>query len=375
MKDIGIIGGSASGFFTACLLAQKGLNVKVYEASESVDSPPRTLIVTSYLSSLIGSLCEDSVINKIQSYDLYADGRFGKVSLRHPDVVIERSGLIRRLAERAEASGVKIYTGHRFIGLKPNGKQLTFTVSPNGERGRVEESADILIGADGAFSRVAQSAGWPQQPTVPLVQAIVRLPDDMPPDTTRIWFVPEDTPYFYWLIPYSSTHGVLGLIGLEQSKVRENLENFLQRKSLEPLEFQTALIPRYRNWIPFRRNIEGSHVYLVGDAAGHVKVTTVGGLVTGFRGALGVVDAITNGGSSRHSNALRLELDLHLLIRRALNHFREKDYVKLLGLLNPSVKRSLSCFHRDETGKLLLQVFLKNPRLLLLGLRSLLFGE
>ena len=130
MKDIGIIGGSASGFFTACLLAQKGLNVKVYEASESVDSPPRTLIVTSYLSSLIGSLCEDSVINKIQSYDLYADGRFGKVSLRHPDVVIERSGLIRRLAERAEASGVKIYTGHRFIGLKPNGKQLTFTVSP-----------------------------------------------------------------------------------------------------------------------------------------------------------------------------------------------------------------------------------------------------
>ena len=375
MKDIAIIGGSASGFFTACLLAQKGLNVKVYEASESVDSPPRTLIVTSYLNSLIGSLCEDSVINKIQSYDLYADGRFGKVSLRHPDVVIERSGLIRRLAERAEASGVKIYTGHRFIGLKPNGKQLTFTVSPNGERGRVEESADILIGADGAFSRVAQSAGWPQQPTVPLVQAIVRLPDDMPPDTTRIWFVPEDTPYFYWLIPYSSTHGVLGLIGLEQRKTRENLENFLQRKSLEPLEFQTALIPRYRNWIPFRRNIEGSHVYLVGDAAGHVKVTTVGGLVTGFRGALGVVDAITNGGSSRHSNALRLELDLHLLIRRALNHFREKDYAKLLGLLTPSVKRSLSCFHRDETGKLLLQVFLKNPRLLLLGLRSLLFGE
>jgi flavin-dependent dehydrogenase len=197
----------------------------------------------------------------------------------------------------------------------------------------------------------------------------------MPPDTTQIWFSPEDTPYFYWLIPSSSTHGVLGLIGLKEGKTRENLENFLKRKDLRPIEFQTALIPQYSNWIPFRRNIEGSHVYLVGDAAGHVKVTTVGGLVTGFRGALGVVDAITNGGSSRHSSALRLELDLHLLIRRTLNHFREKDYAKLLGLLTPPVKRSLSCFHRDETSKLLLQVFLKNPRLLPLALRSLLFGD
>jgi flavin-dependent dehydrogenase len=375
MNDIAIIGGSATGFFTAHLLAQKGLGVRVYEASESVDPPPRTLIVTSYLNGLIGSLCEDSVVNTIQNYDLYADGRLAKVSLQHPDVVIERSTLIRGLAERAQASGVKIHTGYRFLGLKPNGRRLTFTVSPNGESRRVEESADVLIGADGAFSRVAQSAGWPQQPTVTLVQAVVRLPDDMPPDTTRIWFVPKDTPYFYWLIPYSSTHGVLGLIGEEQRNTRENLENFLRKKALKPLEFQIALIPRYRNWIPFGRNIQGSHVYLVGDAAGHVKVTTVGGLVAGFRGALGVVDAITNGGSGRHSSALRLELDLHLLIRRALNHFREKDYVKLLELLTPSVKRSLSCFHRDETGKLLLQVFLKNPRLLLLGLRSLILGE
>ena len=36
-------------------------------------------------------------------------------------------------------------------------------------------------------------------------------------------------------------------------------------------------------------------MYLGGDAAGHVKVSTVGGVVTGFRGALGVVEAILNG--------------------------------------------------------------------------------
>jgi len=374
-KDVAIIGASATGLFTAHLLSKKGLKVRVYEASQSVATAPRTLIVTSYLRSLIGSVCEDSVINRIQGYELFADGRFANVSLLDPELVIERSRLIRRLAERAEASGVKIHTGHRFMCLKPNGRRPTFTVSPNGEKGQIEESADVLIGADGAFSRVARSAGWPQQSTVPLVQAVVTLPDDMPPNTTRIWFRPEDTPYFYWLIPYSPTHGVLGLIGEEQKKTRKALEKFLETRALEPLEFQTALIPRYDSWIPFRRTIEGSRVYLVGDAAGHVKVTTVGGLVTGFRGALGVVETITNGGSSRYSAVLRLELDLHRIIRRALNHFREKEYARLLGLLTPSVKRSLSFFHRDETGKLLLQVFYKNPSLLLLGLRSLLFSK
>ena len=374
-EDIVIIGGSAAGFYTAYQLAKKGLEVRVFEAKHALDPSPRTLIVTRYLSGLIGPLCEDSEVNRIRNYELYADGRFANVSLQHPDVVIERSTLIRSLAERAEERGVKIHTDRRFMSLKPNGRRLTFIVSPNGESTQVEESADVLIGADGAFSRVAQSAGWPQQPTAPLVQAIVRLPDDIPPDTTRIWFVPKDTPYFYWLIPYSSTHGVLGLIGEEQRKTRKALEDFLKTKALEPLEFQTACIPRYRNWIPFRRTIEGSNVYLVGDAAGHVKVTTVGGLVTGFRGARGVVDAITNGGSSRRSNALRLELDLHLLVRRVLNHFGEKDYAKLLGLLTPPVKRSLSLFNRDESTKLLTHVFLKQPRLLLLGLRSLLLGK
>lgn len=374
-KDVAIIGGSATGFFTAHLLANQGMPVRVFEEKEGIDPSPRILIVTSYFSDLVGSVCEDTVINKIRHFELFADGRFAKVSLRRPDLVIERSKLIRRLATKADASGVKILTGQRFWGLRPNGRRVSFTLAFNGGNELIEESADVLVGADGAFSSVAQSAGWPQQPTVPLVQAVVALPDDMASDTTRIWFVPEDTPYFYWLIPHSHTHGVIGLIGLEEGCARKSLENFLDRKALTPIEFQTALIPRYARWVPLHCKIEESHVYLVGDAAGHVKVTTVGGLVIGFRGALAVVDAITNGGSSRHFRGLRLELDLHLLIRTALNHFRERDYAKLLDLLTPSVKRSLSLFNRDETSKLLFHVFLRKPHLLFLGLRSRLLGK
>jgi len=59
-----------------------------------------------------------------------------------------------------------------------------------------------------------------------------------------------------------------------------------------PLEWQGARIPVYRKWVPVRRQLGNGEVYLVGDAAAQVKVSTVGGIVTGFRGALGVAQAL-----------------------------------------------------------------------------------
>jgi len=374
-KDIAIIGGSAAGFFTAYLLAHQGLHVRLYEAEEAIDPSPRTLIVTSHMANFTGSLCESAVVNEIHCFQLFVEGRSVTIPLRRPEMVIERSILIKELKAQAEASGAKVLTGRRFLSVAPNGRSLIFTVSANGYAEVVEESANVLVGADGALSKVAQSAGWPKQSTVPLFQAIVKLPKDMPPDTTRVWFVPEDTPYFYWLIPHSPTQGVLGLIGEGERQSQRCLEDFLERKGLEPMEFQDAQVSRYTRWIPNHRKIGEAHVYLVGDAAAHVKVSTVGGTVTGFRGALGVADAVLNGGPSREFMALRRELDLHLLIRKALNRFRRADYARLLDMISPSTKSLFSVFTRDESLKLLLRVFLRRPRLLLLGLRTLLNGR
>ena len=88
----------------------------------------------------------------------------------------------------------------------------------------------------------------------------------------------------------------MGLIGEDGSRTRAVLEHFLEKRHLEPRGFQGARIPIYTGWIPVRRQLAGGDVYLVGDAAGQVKVTTVGGIVTGFRGAVAVAEAILNGG-------------------------------------------------------------------------------
>ena len=228
---------------------------------------------------------------------------------------------------------------------------------------------------EGGPSRVARAAGWPPVETVPLVQAIVHLPKDCPPDTTRVWFIPDDTPYFYWLIPESAERGALGVIGEHGRDTKRRFESFLEKKKLEPLEWQGARIPVYRGWVPVRRQIGNGEVYLVGDAAAQVKVSTVGGIVTGFRGALGVAQALLKKGASNELTGLRCELGTHWMIRRALHHFQQKDYSQLVDLLDTSARESLGEIHRDESTRLLWNLIRRQPRLLLLGLRGLLMGQ
>ena len=373
-QPVAIVGGSAAGLFTASLLAKRGVPVQVFERAETLEPISRTLIVTHKLRTLLGRAAAGSVVNEIRRFELFTDGRAAKIQLNEPDLIIERSTLIRGLADEAQHAGAEITFGRRFHGLHCNGASLVLDVERSTDGGREEVRTQTVVGSDGAASRVAQSAGWPRQETVPLVQAIVELPKDMPAETVRVWFVPDDTPYFYWLIPDSQNRGVLGLIGESGQETRKHLERFLEKRKLTPISFQGARIPVYNRWVPVKRRVGAGDVYLVGDAAAQVKVTTVGGIVTGFRGALGVAESILNQGRSAELKSLRRELDMHLLLRRSLHHFQQSDYSRLVDLLNDSARQSLSDYSRDEALKVLWHICLSQPRLILMGLRGLLTG-
>jgi flavin-dependent dehydrogenase len=370
-QTVAVVGGSAAGLFTASLLARQGIPVRVFERIETLEPEERTLIVTNRMRDLLGRAAQKSVVNEIRHFELFTDGRAATITLKHPDLIIERRTLIQGLAEEAQRAGASIELGRRFHAMHANGRGLVLEIDRCDDGTREEVRADTIVGGDGASSRVAHAAGWGPLETVPLVQAIVPLPKDMSPDTARVWFVPQDTPYFYWLIPESPTRGALGLIGETGPETRQHLEKFLEKRKLEPIGFQAARIPVYKRWTPVRRPVGKGSVFLVGDAAGQVKVTTVGGIVTGFRGALGVAQAILNGGSSE-LHTLRRELDLHLLLRRSLHDFQQADYSRLVDLLNDPAKRSLADYSRDEAWKILWRVCLSQPRLVLLGLRGLL---
>ena len=371
-SEVVVVGGSAAGLYTAASVARGGRRVRVLESKVGLDPAPRTLIVTSHFRDQLGSAAAESIRNEIRRFELFTDGRSAQIALSKPDLIIERARLIPGLAREAQQAGAQITFDTRFLGLSPNSRGFHLDIESGGQREQIH--AESLVGADGASSRVARMAGWPPIETVPLVQAIVRLPKDCPQDTTRVWFVPDDTPYFYWLIPESPERAALGVIGEGRDTAR-CLAKFLEKKQMEPLEWQGARIPVYRRWIPVKRRIGNGNVYLVGDAAAQVKVTTVGGIVTGFRGALGVAQAILSKGRSRELKVLRRELDTHWLIRRTMHHFQQRDYSQLVDLLNLSTRDTLSEINRDESTRLLWNVLRRQPRLVLLGLRGLLLGR
>ena len=371
-NEVIVVGGSAAGFSTATHLANGGKAVRVLESRPDLDPVSRTLIVTDHFRGQVNGAGSASIVNEIRRLELFTDGRSATISLKRPDLIIERSRLIRALRAEAEAAGARIEYNTRFLGLAANGSGLRVEADRAGRR--LELHARSLVGADGAVSRVARAAGWPPVETAPLVQALVRLPKDCPADTTRIWFIPDDTPYFYWLIPESPERAALGVIGEQGRDTKRAFDRFLEKKGFEPLEWQGARIPVYRQWVPIRRTVGNGEVYLVGDAAAQVKVTTVGGIVTGLRGARGVADAIL-GNSRSELRALRRELATHWLIRQALHYFRQEEYRQLVDILNVSTRESLAEINRDEATRLLWNVVRRQPRLVLLGLRGLLLGR
>ena len=131
-KNVAIIGASTAGLLTAKKLADHGLDVKVFEASKQIDFIPRSLIVTGHLPKLIGPLYQSSLVNVIHRFELFADGRAAQISLKQPDLIIERSKLLNELETQAKKSGAKIFTNHCFLNMKPNGKKLSFSIVNNG---------------------------------------------------------------------------------------------------------------------------------------------------------------------------------------------------------------------------------------------------
>lgn len=371
--DVVIVGGSAAGLFVAYLVAREGVKVRVFDASDPFRATDRTLIVTSRLTDVLGFVPGEAIVNRITRFELFSPRRTASVRMEDPDLVVERAKVIQLLAERALSAGAEIFSGHQFLGLAPGAQGPTVTIRDT-KRDRVESvRASVLVGADGGFSRVARTAERDGHRTAPLLQGIVRLPRGTPADVARVWFDPSTTPYFYWLVPESPDVAAVGLISPEGRSIRAHLDHFLSRQKLEPLEIQAARVPLHAGAFRLWRRVAGCDIYLVGDAAGQVKVTTVGGLVTGLRGAKAVASAILERGDYRRGlGSLRRELRLHLWIRSVLNRFGGEDYDELLGLLNPSTTELLGVRSRDDLASTFVRLLVTQPRLLSLGARVLL---
>jgi flavin-dependent dehydrogenase len=374
MKII-IVGASTPGLFAASLLARAGANVEVYERSSTLDFAPRTLIVTGKISEVLGFFPKEIILNEVKHVELFSKSRTTTVKLARPDLIIERRKLLIMLARMAEEAGAKIFLGRRFLSFTSaeSGVNVRFRDSMTGSERQTP--ADILIGADGVFSGVARAASHNGHFQTALLQARVRTNNEINRDTYRVWFDPARTKYFYWLIPESDETAAVGLIADDARQAGSSLKSFLMEQGLKPIDYQASMVPMHKFQYTARLNEVKRKVFLIGDAAAQVKVTTVGGVVTGLRGARAVVEAILNGRKTgKEISQLKRELDLHLLVRRTLDGFSDVDYDMLLDFLDGDLTEVISNQTRDDLSRMYLDLVFSQPKLLMLGARALLRG-
>src|SRR5579871_4956958 len=97
-----VIGASVAGLIAAQRLAEARIPVQLYERTEPPGVRARTLIVTPELNRALGFSAEPATVNKVHTLQLFGKHRSVAIALREPDLIVERSALIRMLAQRAE---------------------------------------------------------------------------------------------------------------------------------------------------------------------------------------------------------------------------------------------------------------------------------
>jgi len=367
---VSVVGASIAGLFAAREMARSGLRVKVWEALSGLEHGARTLIVTPTWLGMLDFDPEPAILNHIQAFELISRRESVCIPLHEPDLVLERTRFLDLLSSKVLAAGGEVVFHRRLSALDRNGRGCLLHFS-NGEGGEPHESSYVL-GADGVRSAVGRAVGRDSLRSVAIVQARVPLPADYPQHTARVWLDRTSTRFFYWLIPESSQEGVAGLIAENRRDAEKALDRFLGAHGLAALEYQAADVPVQRAGVRSRWEGRNGRVLLTGDAAGHVKVTTVGGVVTGMRGGWAAARSLTLGTSYRDElRSLQQELSAHAMLRYVLDRFTDEDYDDLLRQLNRRGLRLLGDQSRDGMARVLWRLLLAQPRWLSLAARAL----
>ncbi len=358
---ISIIGAGPGGSTAAELLAKQGHTVDVYEEHAEVGMPVAcTGIITGILEEHL-QLPKRLIVNVPEKARIFApSGKFVDIKLKN-DVILDRAGLDQLLADRARKAGAVYHLRHRYRGHSTNGN-IAMGIEDLEKKELKEIETDLLVGADGPYSRVAKHAQLNQgRKYYAGLQYTATVENE-----NIIEFYPLDRG-IAWVVPETSDTAKVGIATEKQPY--EVFDKFMKWRFGDKYgvllgERQAGAIPLYDPRLRTQRD----NVYLVGDAAGMVKAPTLGGINQSIISGQSLADAIKHGADYEKIWRGRMGRDLYLslLIRKMLNRSSAQDINKLVALFQrPSVKQVLEQVERDVPSKFAFKLLAKEPRLLL----------
>ena len=358
--DVAVAGAGPAGAKAAWELARAGARVVLLEEHKDIGTPLHCSGLITRRTLDAAGIDEWIVQHKITGSLVY--GRDGlKVRLgdgQERAVVIDRVMFDRWLAEQAQECGVKLWLGARLETIDYETGHVRLGVRT--KTGRKQIAASLLIGADGAGSRVARFLGeHSNNHRIATLGAVITLPQLKDPCHVRV-FVGEDVApgWFGWMIPTGDGFARVGIgagvsSGLSPKRLLQQLfDRFPQEfQDTRVVALTGGTIPLYHPITPY-----GERVMLVGDAARHVKPVSGGGIRTALLGAVEcaqtAVEALNAGDFSAHflqhyadrcKRVMGEEFEQAYHLRNLILLLSESQRQRLLQLLaHPLVARVLN---------------------------------
>lgn len=319
-----IVGAGPIGNYTARLLKKKGINPLLIEEHKEIGRPVHCAGVVGgkvFKDSLI-NLPLDSIQTQINGAEIFYGGESFVLRRKAVAYVIDREIFDKKLGE-----GLDVKYETKFLGLEKT-KNGYIVETDNGDF-----AADIIIGADGAVSRVREAVGLNAGVRY-FSGAQFRIATKI--DNENFVKVYIKKPFFSWIVPENN-----GLVkaGIISTNPFSELKKFLQEVKLKG-----EIIDKFGGIIPIGTcQIVKDNVALVGDAACQVKPLTHGGIYYGMRGAEILADCITRGRLLEYGKLWKRrygqEIRIGLYFKRVYQNFNEKDLGIIFEVMKMSAKK------------------------------------
>jgi len=335
---INIIGAGPVGLHCGTLLAEEGFEVTIFEEHQTVGRPVQCagLISRSGIEEL-GVELGNSVINEVKGAKIFSPNG-ESLTIQRPSTVayvVDRFLFDQMFYKKAKRLGCEIKTDCKLIDIRAKLNDNSSLFLQNKGRGELIKSK-ITIGADGANSVVRHSV-FPGVLEKEFVHAIqIRAEGKFNPDLVEMHFGDFAPGFFAWVVPESKRVARIGLAVSLGLNAGNSMKQFLEQKqfSIRTLSKSSALIPIS----PPLKEISSGNILLVGDAAGHTKATTGGGIVFGLRATEACADTIANHLKHQHSldaysknmQGINKELNLHWKLHSYIQAMKPGQFNSML---------------------------------------------
>ncbi|HLC52172.1 MAG TPA: NAD(P)/FAD-dependent oxidoreductase [Candidatus Nanoarchaeia archaeon] len=353
--NIAVIGAGPIGCYAAYLLAKDGHLVEIYENHPRIGMPIQcTGILTSDFDEF-GFPMDSFLVNTINKIEV--NSPHNQLEVKQNDYIVCRNKFDNFFGDMAKNIGVKIFLNHSFV--RKEGGELIVKDSAAKIEKRIRP--DIVIAADGPLSPTAKAYNMyhPERENYFGVQATVE--GNFDPNTIKTYFGNEVCPgLFAWVTPENSKIARVGLAAMKDS--RKYFDKFMKENGFTVKEMQAGTIPVYNP----NQKLHQDNCYLVGDASGYVKATTLGGLVPALKQVEILVYCIKNGKDyDQEISPVKRKMWVHLQVQKIFNKFSDQDWDKLVSYVKQAkVQRVFEKHTRDNPIPLVSLSLLYEPRFL-----------